>query len=596
MNLTIAAISVILVLTLAAFIWGKWKPEIVALGSLVLCAILGIVPAESAFVGFGHPAVITVAAVLVISRALTASGLVDRLTRPLERTSHRPVLLLTGLMLTVAVLSAFINNVGALAVLMPVTLRLARNSGKPVSMFLMPLAFGSLLGGMTTLIGTPPNLIVSGFRAVAARENGLTPVPFAFFDFLPVGGLVAVAGIVFMLTIGWRLVPVRSSRISSDDLIKVGKYLTEATVVESSAAAGKSLRDISPKGLQVLSIIRGERRITAPSPHRTILSHDVLVMMGESAAIEKFVKEQKLELLKPEDELSAELLESEEIALAEGVVMPDARIVGASAKSLRLRERHGINLLGIAREGERLDARLADARFRPGDVLLVQGARESLSSDLADFGCLPLAERDIGLGKADTSLRALAIFVVAIIATVMGWLSAPVAFTGAAMLMVVTGVIGVRQAYAAIDWPVLVLLGAMIPVGLAIESAGLAALIAKGALAATSFAPLWAMLAIVLVATMFLSDLVNNAAAAVMMCPIALAVAAGLNASADPFLLAVAIGASCAFLTPIGHQSNLLVMGPGGYRFGDYWRPGLLLEVVIAAVAVAGLMVFWPAK
>ncbi|MCW5753150.1 MAG: SLC13 family permease [Phycisphaeraceae bacterium] len=590
MTLEAGLLSGLLVLALAAFIWGRWKPEIVALAALMSAAILGLVSHDAAFAGFGHPAVITVGAVLVLSQGLTTSGLIGGLTRPLERLQKRPILLLSGLTLTVALLSGFINNIGALAVLMPVAIRLARESGKPVSMYLMPLAFGSLLGGMTTLIGTPPNLIVSGFRLNAVGE------PFRFFDFTPVGATVAAAGIVFILAAGWRLVPRRSSRVTSEDLIKVGRYLTEATVGEKSPVVGRRLREVAPREVQILSIIRGKDRIPAPSAMRTLKADDLLVMIGESNAIEQFVKEHKLELVGQNDEINPELIESDDVGLAEAVVMPDARIVGASAASLRLRNRFGINLLGIAREGSRLGTRLADTRFKPGDVLLVQGSRSELLSDMADFGCLPLAERTIGLGQVDRRWRALAIFLAAIVSVAVGWLSAPVAFAAGALLMVLSGVLSLRQAYAAMDWPILILLAAMIPVGLAIETTGLAGAISQTTLAMTSFAPIWLLLACVLVATMFLSDLVNNAAAAVMMCPVALAVAAGVQASPDPFLLAVAVGASCAFLTPIGHQSNLLVMGPGGYRFGDYWRLGLVLELIIAVVAVAALMLFWPPR
>jgi di/tricarboxylate transporter len=268
--------------------------------------------------------------------------------------------------------------------------------------------------------------------------------------------------------------------------------------------------------------------------------------------------------------------------------------VGRSAKQLSLRRRHGINLLGIAREGARLQGRLANTKLRAGDVLLLQGDRERVLTDLVDFGCLPLAPREIGLGQRRKRLPALGAFVACLVAVGGGWVPAPLAFATAGVLVVLLGVISLRQAYAAIDWPVLILLGALIPIGLAIETTGLAGLIAQATVALGQVAPGWVVVAVLMIGTMFLSDLVNNAAAAVMMCPIALAAADGLEASPDPFLLSVAIGASCAFLTPVGHQSNLLVMGPGGYRFGDYWRLGLVLEGLIVAIAVPALMFFWP--
>jgi len=578
----------LLLVTLGLFVWGRWKTEVVALSALLVATLLGLVPAESAFAGFGHPAVVTVAAILVVSRALATAGLVEFASRPLQRLTKHPILLLAGLTATVAVLSGFINNVGALALMMPVTIRLARDSGRPASMYLMPLAFGSLLGGMTTLIGTPPNLIVSGFRAEASGSG------FGFFDFAPVGVLVAVAGVVLLVLVGWRLVPRRKAAVSSEELIQVGQYLTEAKVSAKSPAIGKTLLALSPDEIQVLSIVREGGRLIAPSASTVVGEGDLLVVMGESEAIEKFTAEQKLELVGQDASDKAKLIESEEVGLAEAVVMPGSRIIGSTAASLRLRDRRSINLLGIAREGARIKSRLAETRFRAGDVLLVQGGREELIGELTDMGCLPLAERAIGLGRVSRRWTALAVFVGAIVCVSAGLAAAPVAFAAAAVLMVVSGVVSTRDAYSAIEWPVLLLLGAMIPVGLAIESSGLAELVSRGALAASSVMPVWAILGVLLVATMFLSDLVNNAAAAVMMCPIAIGLARGLEASVDPFLMAVAIGASCAFLTPIGHQSNLLVMGPGGYRFGDYWKPGLLLEGLIVIVAVPALMLVWP--
>lgn len=589
MTIQTAVLGAALILGLALFVWGRWKPEVVALALLLGLTAAGIVPAEEAFAGFAHPAVITVGAILVVSGALTRAGVVDALARPLDRVKSRPFLLLTGLMLTVAALSSLMNNVGALALLMPVAIRLARDSGRPASAYLMPLAFASLLGGMTTLIGTPPNLIVSGFRA----QTG--DAPFGFFDFALVGVPVAAAGIVLIAALGGRLVPARSGTVSSDELFKVGRYLTEASVPAKSPAAGATLRSLAPEDVQVLSIVREDGRIIAPSPHRPLKEGDQLVMMGESEAIDRFIKEQQLELIGQEGSVEASLIESDGAGLAEAVVSPGSRLISGTAASLRLRERHGINLIGIAREGARLGTRLSQTKFRAGDVLLVQGDRNEMYGELEELGCLPLADRALGIGMAAKRWTALGVFGGAIALVASGLLGAAVAFMLAALLMVVLRVITLRQAYSVIDWPVLILLAAMIPVGLAIESTGLAELISAAAVSASGFLPAWAMVAAMLVATMFLSDLVNNAAAAVMMCPIALGVARGLEASPDPFLLAVAIGASCAFLTPIGHQSNLLVMGPAGYRFGDYWRLGLALEACIAVVAVPLLMLFWHA-
>ncbi len=580
-------LAVILALTLGLFLWGRYRHDLVALMSLMGGALVGVVPFDVAFTGFSHPAVVTVAAILVVSQALATSGAVEFATRPVQRLADRPLALLAGLTVTVTLLSAFINNVGALALMMPVTIRLAKQSGRSPSFFLMPVAFGSLLGGMTTLIGTPPNLIVSGFRAEHGGE------PFGLFDFMPVGGLVALGGVGFVVLWGWRLVPERKSRVGSEELMKVGRYLTEASVPAGSSAAGKTLAALGLEDVQVLAIVRRDVRIPAPGGRRILQAGDLLVLMGESEAIEGVVHTWKLDFAGSEDEKLAALIENDDMVLVEAVVRPGGKIVDGTARDLHLRTRHGVSLLGIARQGARIRARLASTRIRAGDVLLVQGSREGLFSELADLGCLPLAEREITLGQRRKRLLALGVFVACLAAIAAGLLPAPIAFVATATLMVLLGVISLRQAYDAIDWPVIVLLGALIPLGLAIESTGLGDLIAQSTVALGAVAPVWVVLGVVLVTSMFLSDLVNNAAAAVMMCPIALAVAEGLGAPSDPFLLAVAIGASCAFLTPVGHQSNLLVMGPGGYRFGDYWRIGLALEALIVAIALPLLMLFY---
>ncbi len=578
----------LLVGTLGLFLWGKLRPDLVALIALVLAVAAQLVPASKAFIGFGHPAVITVAAVLIVSQGLASSGVVTWATRPIQGLADRPWALLVGLTVTVTVLSAFINNVGALALLLPVTLRLSRESGRPPSFFLMPLAFGSLLGGMTTLIGTPPNLIVAGFRADALGE------PFGLFDFTPVGGLVALGGVSFMVLWGWRLVPERAARVGSAELMKVGPYLTEISIPEDSDAADRTLADLGFEDVQVHAIVRASERIPAPNARRKVRAGDLLVLSGESEAIEKLVQERRFKLLGPDEDELTQTLENEDTVLMEAVVRPGSRLLGRTAKQLDLRGRYAIHLLGIAREGARLRGRVANTRFNQGDVLLVQGTRDVLASELSDLGTLPLAERELSLGQKSKARTASILFLLGLGSVALFGAPAPIAFVATAVAMIVTRVLSIRQAYGAVDGSVIVLLGAMIPIGLAIETSGLANLIAEGTVSLGASAPGWVVLAAVMIVSMFLSDLVNNAAAAVMMCPIALAAARGLEANPDPFLLSVAIGTSCAFLTPVGHQSNLLVMGPAGYRFGDYWRVGLVLEAIIVLIAVPALTLFWP--
>jgi di/tricarboxylate transporter len=580
----------ILGLTLALFITGRLRHDAVSLVALLVAVFAGVVAPEDAFSGFGHPAVITVAAVLVISRGLLNAGLVDVIAQRVVKVGDNVTLQIAALAGLAAAASAFMNNVGALALLLPVALRMARSSGTPPSRLLMPLAFGSLLGGMTTLIGTPPNIII------ATARGAHLGTPFRMFDFTPVGAVVAVAGLAFIALVGWRLLPVRKGQASREDLFEIEEYIAEVVVPKDSGLAGKMVRDLeaaTEAEVMIVGLVRGERKQPAPSPWEPLREGDVLIVEADPEALQQFVDDTKLELAGT-DKVSREALGSDQIGLVEAVVAPDSPIAGRTARSLDLRWRHGLNLLAIARGGARLKSRVGRTRFEPGDVLLMQGDLEHIHESLPALGCLPLAERGLRLGQPRRILLSMAIFGTAIGLAALGALPVQIAFTAAAVLLVLSQTIPLREVYQAVDWPVIVLLGALIPVGGALERTGGAESLATALLSLAASLPPAATLAILLVGTMFLSDLVNNAAAAVLMAPIAISVANGLGASPDPFLMAVAIGASCAFLTPIGHQSNTLVLGPGGYRFGDYWRLGLPLEIVIAVVAVPLILVVWP--
>ena len=581
----------VLALALCLFIWGRWRYDLVAVMALLVVTITGVVPGDQAFAGFGHPAVITVAAVLIVSRGLLNSGVVDLITKLLARVGNRPTLQVGALSALVVALSAFMNNIGALALLMPVAIRMARRSGRSPSFLLMPLAFSSLLGGLITLIGTPPNIIVATIRA----ENGAEP--FRMFDFTPVGLGVAVAGVVFIALVGWRMTPQRKGAASRAELFEIADYITEVTIPEDSKLVGRTLRalmTLTDAEVVVVELIRDERRRYAPSGFEVLRAGDMLIVEADSEDLQVLVDTVGLKLSASRKLGEDALRSSDEIGLTEAVVAPDSQIVGKTARSLNLRRRYSVNLLGVARLGSRLRGRLRDIRFRVGDVLLLQGPVEILPETLASFGCLPLVERGLSLGREPRVLLSVGIFAVAMLSAAFGLLPVQVALVAAVVVMLLAKLITLSQVYASVDWPIIVLLGAMIPVGQALETSGGAGLIADGVLVASAQMPPFMALVIVLIGTMFLSDLVNNAAAAVLMSPIAISVAQGIGASPDPFLISVAIGASCAFLTPIGHQSNMLVMGPGGYRFGDYWRMGLLLEVIIVAVSIPLILYFWP--
>lgn len=582
---------VVLAAALGFFVWGRWRYDLVALATLLVLVVPGIVDPQRAFLGFGHPAVVTVAAVLVISRGLERSGFVAMMSRWLGGADGRPLLQLSVLTALVAVSSAFMNNVGALALFMPVAIGVARDHDRPASLFLMPLAFGSLLGGLTTLIGTPPNIIIATFRA---EQTGAA---FGMFDFTPVGAGVALAGIVFIALVGWRLLPERRGEARPEELFEIEDYLSEVRIPAGSGWVGRALQDIVPDldvDVNVVGIVRGDEEIAPPFRREPLRIDDVLVVEVEPGDLDALVVGADLEPAGTRELKDRFLASGQEVEVTEAVVRPESRLAGRTAGELQLRAGHGVNLLGVARQGRRVRGRLREIAFQPGDVLLLQGTPDGLRGTLAALGGLPLAERGVEIGRPRRLVLAIAIFAIAIASTVADLLPVQIALTGAALVMVVAGTLTLRAAYESVQWPVIVLLGAMLPVGEALESTGGASTLADLLLRAGGPFPPQASLAALLVVTMLLSNVINNAAAAVLMAPIALALAAGLGASADPFLMAVALGASCAFLTPIGHQSNTIVMGPGGYRFGDYLYLGLPLSLLVALLGIPLILLAWP--
>jgi len=581
----------ILLATLVLFVWGRWRYDIVSLGALILVFVAGLVPANQVFTGFGHPAVITVAAVLVISRGLQNAGVVDGISRLLGRVGSRPTVQVATLTGIVVLCSGFMNNVGALALLMPVAIWMSRKSGRSPSLLLMPLAFGSLIGGLITLIGTPPNIIIATYRTQTGSP------PFGMFDFAPVGAGVAALGLVFIAVVGWRLTPKRESGESPEELFQIDDYLCEVVVPETSKMVGRTLYHLNSamengKQVTVGALIRGERQIPAPSWYEVIQAGDLLVVEADSEELQFLVDELGLELAQDKVD-NKQAMESDDIRIMEAIVAPGSPLTGQTAAGMRLRRRYGVNLLAVARQGQRLRSRLGQIRFTVGDILLLQGDQESLQSALSSLRCLPLAERGFRLPKPRQILTAVAIFGAAMTAAALSLLPVQIAFSAAAMVMVLGGLISVQEIYESIDWPIIVLLGAMFPLGNALETTGGAQLIADQLLLLSAHFPAALTLGVLMIGTMLLSNVVNNAAAAVLMAPIAISLADGMGVSADPLLMGVAVGASCAFLTPVGHQSNALVMAPGGYRFGDYWRLGLPLSILVVGAAVPLIMNFW---
>ncbi|TQV81752.1 SLC13 family permease [Denitrobaculum tricleocarpae] len=575
---------------LVMFAWGRLRYDVVAVLLLLASVASGVVATDHAFSGFGHPAVVTVAAILVLSRALRKSQIVETISRFLEPATKSTSLHVLAMSGTAAACSAFMNNVGALALMLPVAIRSAKETRRPVSRFLMPLSFGSLLGGLITLIGTPPNIIIASVRAEA------TGTTFAMFDFAPVGLGVAVVGVVFIALIGWRLLPRRGDVTDPQARFMLEDYMTELRVHNGSRFVGRRLVDLEALGqgdLVVVALIRRDDRMLAPSGFLRLQAEDILVVEADTATLERIAEKAELEV-EGSAEVETEHLRSERVGLMEAVIVPGSRLEARTAQGMRLHTRYGVNLLGVARQGRAVGERLGQVRFRAGDVLLLQGERASMQDALTNLGCLPLAQREIGLGRPKGSPVPALIFGSAIALVVSGTVPAQIAFVAAAVALVILQQVSLRELYESIDWSVIVLLGAMIPIGSALESTGGTMVIAGPILTLAHQVPLWAVLALLMIVTMLISDIMNNAATAVLMAPIGIAIGHGLDVSIDPFLMAVAVGASSTYLTPIGHQSNLLVMGPGGYKFGDYWRMGLPLDILIVSVAVPLILVVWP--
>jgi di/tricarboxylate transporter len=617
-------ILLILFATVGLFLWGRWRHDMVAICSLAACVLTGLVPSSDAFVGFSHPAVVTVACVLVLSRGLQTSGAVDALSRAVLPARAGVLLSMSMLCALGAVLSGFMNNVGAMALLMPVAVQLAGRLNLTPGQLLMPLAFSTILGGMTTMIGTPPNLIVSSFRDQTGTGS------FAMFDFLPVGLAVAAAGVGFITLVGWRLVPARKQ--SGVKGFESEAYITEARVLENSKVAGMSLREIDKMideiDAQIIGMVHNDVRMMAPSVWRKVRAGDILVIEAEAKSLaialttlglklEEAVeqaKQEEAELDKtndvtesrenaPKDDANgsvdkskeqAQTKSSDHIVLMELAVLPGSPLLGRSATDIMLRSRYGMNLLAVSRYGKPSLSRLRSRPFRSGDLLLMQGAPEAISEFASDNNCVPLAKRELRIPSKRKAWEASIIMILAVGAAAFGLLPAAISFSLGVLASMVLRTVPPRSVYNAIDWPVIVLLGALIPVAGAMESSGTADLMARFLLDNMAQGNAVFGLTLILVVSMFLSDLMNNTATAAVMCPIAIATAAALDVSTDPFLMAVAIGASCAFLTPIGHQNNTLILGPGGFGFGDYWKLGVPLELLVIAISLPMLLWVWP--
>jgi len=580
----------LLLAVFALLIWGRVRYDLVAFSALIAALILGAVPSDQAFAGFGHPATIIIALVLIVSRGLFNSGVVEAIAR-MSVSRVKRVASHIALMAGVGgVLSAVMNNVAALSLLMPVDIEAARRAERGPGTTLMPLSFATILGGMITLIGTPPNIVIATFREQALGT------PFSMFDFAPVGITVAVVGIAFVALVGWRLLPAaRHQGNAQTALADLSGYIFEAQVGKDSNLVGQSLQGAFPlaeeNDVVITGLVRNHVRLAGSARREVVRSGDVLVLEGSAEAMEQFVG--VAGLANGATGSKTELL-GESMTVAEVVVPVGARIAGRSATDIRLAYRYGVMLLGVSRQGQPFRERVRRLRIAPGDILLLCGPEERIDDVIHWLGCLALADRGLKVLQRDKIWLASGLFAGAILAASMGWLYLPVALGVVAVSYVVLGLVRAGEVYESVEWPVIVLLGSLIPLGSALERSGGTALIAEWILTATDGLAPVVVLAILMIVTMCLSDVLNNVATALIAAPIGLEIATRLGLNPDPFLMAVAVAASCAFLTPIGHKNNTIVMGPGGYRFGDYWRMGLPLEIIVVAVSLPAILYFWP--
>ncbi len=573
----------------AMLLWGKFRYDLVAFTALLIALVLGLVPTEQAFSGFGHPATVIVALVLVVSRGLSNSGAIDLVTKRLVdsgRSIGGHIAIMGGIG---ALLSAFMNNVAAMAILMPVDIQAAKKAGRAVGSTLMPLSFATILGGMITLIGTPPNIIIASFRERALGE------PFAMFDFAPVGLGVAVVGILFVVVIGYRLIPEGDQSLEKQELESLDGYLAELVVPEKSKANGQKVVDLYPEAdaddVAILGVVRNGKRLGGFSAQLELRAKDLLIVQASVENIDQFRGSLGLEFFgeKPSgDEAVGDL------ALLEVVVPREARVEGRSALSMRINARRGITILGISRQGKRFKNRVRHETIKAGDILLLLGPPDLLAETANWLGVIPLAKRGLNVTQHSRAWLAVGIFAAAIAIASFGLLYLATALAIVVVLYLYLDIVPVRNVYDHIEWPVIVLLGSMIPLGVALEQSGGTELIASQIVGFTQNMPPWVVLTALMLVIMTLSDVLNNTATAVVGAPIAVDIATKLDVNPDPFLMAVAVAASCAFLTPIGHKNNTLILGPGGYRFGDYWRMGLPLEILVVAVSVPLLLVFFP--
>ncbi|MDC9701620.1 MAG: SLC13 family permease [Alphaproteobacteria bacterium] len=590
MTLEQGLIFLIITSVFGLLLWGRWRYDSIAFGALILAASLRLITVEQTFAGFGHPAVIIIALVLLISKGLSNSGAIELISAHMTRKTQSMTTYISSMSALAALLSAIMNNVAALTLLMPVDIKAAKKAKRSPALTLMPLSFASILGGMITLIGTPSNIIVATFREKALGK------PYMMFDFTPVGIVVAIVGVIYIVTIGRKLIPVdRMENDSPKALHDLAGFIADAHVPEKSSAIGKKVNELykiaSEHDVHIIGLVRNGKRLAGYAYAEEIIKNDILVLEATTPSIEPFVGALGLEFADSEKHRG---FSEENLTMSEVIVPENSRIAYRSATDLQLPEKHDVTLLGVSRQGQRFREQVPRLKIHPGDLLLLLGGKNQLSDVINWLGCLPIAQRDQNVFQRKKAGWAAGLFAIMILSSAIGAVPLPVALSICVIAYVSLKIISPSEIYQSIEWPVIILLGSLIPIGSALETSGGTALIAQTIIDLTTGAPIIIVLSVLMIVTMCLSDLLNNVATALIAAPIALDLANKLHVNSDPFLMVVAVSSSCAFLTPIGHKNNILILGPGGYRFSDFWRMGLPLEILVILISLPIILTIWP--
>lgn len=578
----------LLILMVGLFIWGRWRYDAISLGVLSVFVLLGYIQPEEAFNGFSHPAVITVALVLLISKGLERSGFISVIGRKLQAYANSEIQFMISITFFAAILSSFMNNIGAMAMLLPITLGICQKMNWNPSKFLIPLSFASILGGMNTKIGTPPNIIISEFR------NDFADKDFAFFDFAFAGVPVSILGILFIALIGWRLIKKRPINSENNPLIELEDYLVEMVITENSKLIEKRALDFRQE-LDTDTALMGQidengKKIEIHG-NQKLYEGQILIMKINPDMVADIQQEFGLDIDSEND-----LTSIEDLGGIEAIIVPKSRLIGRKYQYFKRLIGRDLSLLGLWRRGLKFRFRLSNEIFKVGDVLLIanRGEKNNISEKLELAGLMPLWQREFDVARDPTKIFiAFGLFAICLLLVIFNYIPIVVAFLICVIGFVSSKLLTGEGVYRHIDWPVVILLAAMIPIGNTLISYGITDSVSSYLAGLSSTVDYVWLVVLIMIITMFLSDIINNAATAVIMAPLAVSLADKINQPIEPFLMSVAIGASCAFLSPIGHQCNTLVMAPGNYKFGDYWKVGLPLEILIILISVPAIIFYW---